>query len=90
MLANGAKDVGGWKAFTTGENEIEARAADGRLVLPWAVDYMTWNADTVPIDSTAVKDAARREVWISGEATARAKQELQARSFSVSERRRVR
>jgi hypothetical protein len=90
LLAAGSKDVGGWKALTTGENEIEAQAADGRLVLPWAVDYMTWNADTVPIDSPSVKAATRREVWISGDASTRAKQELQAKGFSVAERRPVR
>ena len=87
QLANGVKDVGGWKALTTSQNEIEAVASDGRLVFPWSVDYMTWNADTVPADTPPVKAAKTREVWIAGEATARAKQELQASGFAMIEKR---
>jgi len=90
LLAAGAKEVGGWKALTTGENEIEAVAGDGRLVLPWSVDYMTWNAGTDPEDSPPVKTATRREVWITGVATARAKEELRARGFAVLEKRPLR
>lgn len=89
LLALGAKDVGGWRALSTSGNEIEAVAADGRLVLPWSVDYMTWNADTVPVETGPVAAAKVREVWISGVATDRAKQELAARRFQVCERRPV-
>jgi hypothetical protein len=71
------------------QNEIEAVGADGRLVLPWSVDYMTWNAETVPVDSASVKATKSREVWITGVATARAKQELQAKGFTVVEKRPV-
>ena len=87
LLAAGGKEVGGWKAFHVSQNEIEAVAADGRLVLPWSVDYMTWNADTVPIDTPPVRAAQAREVWISGVATPRARQELEARGFKVVEKR---
>ena len=90
LLAVGAQDVGGWRTLTTSDNEIEAVASDGRLVLPWSVDYMTWNAGTVPQDSPPVKATAKREVWISGVATARAKQELGARGFTVVEKRPLR
>ena len=90
LLAAGAKEVGGWKALTTGENEIEAVASDGRLVLPWSVDYMTWNAGTAPEESLPVKAATTREVWVTGVATARAKDELRARGFAVIERRPLR
>ena len=90
LLAVGAQDVGGWRALTTSDNEIEAVASDGRLVLPWSVDYMTWNAGTVPQDSPPVKATAKREVWISGVATARAKEELGARGFTVVEKRPLR
>jgi hypothetical protein len=86
LLADGAAAAGGWKALTTSRNEIEAVAADGRLVLPWSVDSMTWNADTVPVDTPPVKTATTREVWITGVATARATQELRARGFAVVER----
>jgi hypothetical protein len=89
LLAKGAAEVGGWKALTTSKNEIEAVAADGRLVLPWSVDYMTWNTETVPVDTPPVKAAKAREVWISGVATDRAKQELKARGFAVLEKRPV-
>jgi hypothetical protein len=87
LLALGAKEVGAWSAFSTSRNEIEAVGADGRLVLPWSVDYMTWNAQTVPIETAPVEAAKVREVWISGVATDRAKRELAARRFEVRERR---
>ena len=90
LLAAGAKEVGGWKALTTGENEIEAAAGDGRLILPWSVDYMTWNAGTGPVESPPVKAATKREVWVTGVATARAKDELRARGFAVIEKRPLR
>jgi hypothetical protein len=90
MLAAGAKDVGGWRGFTTSRNEIEALTPDLRLVLPWAVGYMTWNAETVPVETAPVMAAKAREVWISGVATDRAKQELKAKGFAVLEKRRVR
>jgi hypothetical protein len=85
LLAAGAKGVGGWKALTASRNEIEAVAADGRLVLPWSVDYMTWNRETVPADMPPVVAAKTREVWITGVATPRARQELQARGFAALE-----
>jgi hypothetical protein len=89
MLVAGAKDVGGWRAFTTTRNEIEAVTPDLRLVLPWAVGYMTWNAETVPEMTAPVQAAKAREVWISGVATDRAKQELKAKGFEVREKRPV-
>ena len=89
MLAAGAKDVGGWRAFTTSRNEIEAVTPDLRLVLPWAVGYMTWNAETVPVMTAPVQAATAREVWISGVATDKAKQELKAKGFAVLEKRPV-
>lgn len=89
MLVAGATDVGGWRAFTTSRNEIEAVASDLRVVLPWAVGYMTWNAETVPVMTAPVQAATAREVWISGVATDRAKQELKAKGFEVREKRPV-
>jgi hypothetical protein len=90
MLAAGAGDVGGWRAFTTSRNEIEAVTHDLRVVLPWAVGYMTWNAETVPEMTAPVQAATAREVWISGVATDRAKKELAAKGFEVREKRPVR
>lgn len=87
LLAAGAKEVGGWKALTVSKNEIEAVGGDGRLVLPWSVDYMTWNAETVPEETAPVKAAKTKEVWITGVSTDTAKKELQARGFAVREKR---
>jgi len=90
MLVAGAREVGGWRGLTTSRNEIEAVTPDLRVVLPWAVGYMTWNAETVPEMTAPVQAATAREVWISGVATDQAKQELKARGFSVLEKRFVR
>lgn len=87
LLVAGAGEVGGWKSLHVTQNEIEARAGDGRVVLPWSVDYLTWNAGAVPVDSPEVRSAKAREIWLSGVATARARQELQARGFKVVEAR---
>jgi hypothetical protein len=87
LLVAGAGDVGGWKSLHVTQNEIEARAGDGRVVLPWSVDYLTWNAGAVPVDSPEIQSAKVREIWLSGAATARARQELQGRGFKVVEAR---
>ena len=50
---------------------------------------MTWNAETVPVMTAPVQAATAREVWISGVATDKAKQELKARGFAVLEKRPV-
>jgi hypothetical protein len=90
MLAASAKEVGGWRGFTISRNEIEALTPELRVVLPWAVGYMTWNAETVPVETAPVKAAKAREVWISGVATDRAKRELKKRGFEVREKRPIR
>ena len=61
-------------------------AAEGRLVMPWAVDYMTWNEEAVPADSPRFEAAKTREIWISGIATDLAKAELGALGFEVREK----
>jgi hypothetical protein len=85
LLAAGAKEVGGWTSLHATENEIEAVAADGRVVMPWAVDYMTWNEEAIPADSPRFEGAESREIWISGIATDLAKTELAALGFEVRE-----
>ena len=89
MLVAGAKEVGGWRGFTTSRNEIEAVTPDLRVVLPWAVGYMTWNAETVPEMTAPVQAATAREVWISGVATDTARKELKSKGFEVREKRPV-
>ena len=87
LLAKGAKEAGGFKAFTVSANEIEAVTAGGRLVLPWSVDYMTWNDGTAPDETPPVRGAGAKEMWISGVATERATRELKAQRFAVLEKR---
>jgi hypothetical protein len=87
LLAAGTKEVGGWTSFHTTENEIEAVAGDGRVVLPWSVDYMTWNEDAVPADSPRFEGATKKQIWISGVATELAGSELAHLGFEVVERR---
>jgi len=50
---------------------------------------MSWNAETVPVDTEPVAAAKTREVWITGVARARAEQELPAKGFAVAEKRPV-
>ena len=47
-------------------------------------------ADTAPEHSPPVKSAKAREIWITGVATPRAKQKLNAKGFAVVERQPVR
>jgi hypothetical protein len=86
LLAAGAAKVGGWKSLHATENEIEAVAADGRVVMPWSVDYMTWNEEAIPAESPRFETAKGREIWISGIATDLAKTELAALGFEVREK----
>jgi hypothetical protein len=62
---------------------------DGRVVLAWAVDYMTWNEGAIPHPSPQAQAAKRREIWIPGVATAVAKSELGLLGFEVKEKRPV-
>ena len=87
LLAAGVKETGGFTSLRTSENEIEAETADGRVILPWSVDYMTWNKEAVPVDSPALTATKAREVWISGVATEQAKANLEKRGFGVRESR---
>jgi hypothetical protein len=84
MLVAGAKDVGGRRAFTTSRNEIEAVAHDLRVVLPWAVGYMTWNAETVPVMTAPVQAATAREVRVSGVGTDQSALEREAEGLRAS------
>jgi len=90
LLAAGVGEVGGWKAVGVTDDDIEARSADGRIVLAWAADYMTWNEGTIPHSSPAIAAAKVREIWIPGIATARARSELRALGFEVREKRPLR
>jgi hypothetical protein len=88
LLAAGRDEVGGWKALrVSADGELQAEARDGRVVLPWAADYMTWNAGTVPPTSPAIAAARAREVWIPGVATERARAGLRAAGFELRDKR---
>ena len=62
---------------------------DGRLVHLVPVDYVPWTSEVAQAVDTAVKRAkedfgsARLELWITGEASARARQEMTARGLGV-------
>ena len=63
-----------------------ARARSGAFVVPAAVDYLTWAENVDSFSAEPVEGASRREVWLSGQASEKARAALQARGWVVKER----
>lgn len=56
---------------------------DGTLVVPMPVDVLSWTAPVAELFDDPALRAARREMWLDGEATMRAQRELTRRGFGL-------
>ena len=56
---------------------------DGTLVVPMPVDVLSWTAPVADLFDDPALRAARREMWLDGEATMRAQRELTRRGFGL-------
>ena len=75
--------------FVAGEHPelgrlLAARTSGGTVVMPGAVDLLTWQPELAVPGSLA--DFAKRELWLTGVASERARRELEARGWRVAER----
>jgi len=64
---------------------VFGREQSGALVVPGPVDLVSWSARLERFASRTDLEAPVRGLWISGRATPRARQELEARSWQVHE-----
>ena len=65
---------------------LAARARSGAYVVPAAVDLLTWTEDVDEFVSQPVPGATAREVLLSGESSARARDELKRQGWAVRQR----
>jgi hypothetical protein len=57
----------------------------GTLVVPGALDYVTWTPEIDQFASDPTLKAAKREIWLSGRASAAAAKELASRGWKLRE-----
>jgi len=72
-------------ASVAAKGTVFAREKGGAIVVPGAVDYVSW---TKRLEGFATREdlaAPERGVWITGRTSPRAKQQLEARGWSVHE-----
>ena len=67
-------------------NVIAGETRDGRLVIPVAVDYVAWTQVVNDFAGRPDLKGASRQLLIAGTATERAKRELAARGWTVSDK----
>lgn len=72
-------------ASVQGRGTITGREADGALVVPGPVDYVSWTERLDRFSRREDLAAARRGLWLTGQASPRATQELTARGWTVHE-----
>ena len=63
-----------------------AQSRSGALVVPAAVDYLTWTEAVDRFSAEPVAGAKTREVWLSGQVSPTAGAELKSRGWVVKER----
>ncbi len=61
------------------------RTKSGTLVVPGALDYVTWTPEIDQFASDPTLKAVKREIWLSGRASATAAKELAARGWKLRE-----
>lgn len=62
---------------------LVARIDERLLVVPMPVDVLSWTAPIAALFADPTLRAAKREMWLDGEATVRAQRELTARGFGL-------
>jgi hypothetical protein len=86
ILAQYQKQAGPLASLEARKSLFVAQSKSGALVVPAAVDYLTWTEAVDTFSAEPVPGAKSREVWLSGEASPKARAELQGRGWVVKER----
>jgi hypothetical protein len=83
LLAAYQKQTGPLASLEPRGSIVAARARSGAYVVPAAVDLLTWTEDVHEFVTEPVQGPTAREVLLSGEASARARDELKRAGWSV-------
>jgi len=86
ILAQYQKQAGPLASLEARKSLFVAQSRSGALVVPAAVDYLTWTEAVDTFSAEPVPGAKTREVWLSGQASPKARAELQGRGWVVKER----
>ena len=86
ILAQYQKQAGPLASLEARKSLFVAQSKSGALVVPAAVDYLTWTEAVDTFSAEPVPGAKTREVWLSGQASPKARAELQGRGWVVKER----
>ncbi len=86
VLAQYQKQAGPLASLEARKSLFVAQSRSGALVVPAAVDYLTWTEAVDTFSAEPVPGAKTREVWLSGQASPKARAELQGRGWVVKER----
>ena len=86
ILARYQKQVGPIASLEPRTSLFVGRARSGALVVPAAVDDLTWTEVVDEFTAEPVPGAKSREVWLSGQASTKTRAELQARGWVVKQR----
>ena len=86
ILAAFQKQTGPLASLEARPNLFVARARSGALVVPAAVDLLTWTEAVDEFSAAPVEGASARVVLLSGQASARAAAELEKRGWSVQQK----
>jgi hypothetical protein len=85
VLAQYQKQAGPLASLEARKSLFVAQSRSGALVVPAAVDYLTWTEAVDTFSAEPVPGAKSREVWLSGQASPKARAELQGRGWVVKE-----
>jgi hypothetical protein len=85
VLAQYQKQAGPLAKLEARKSLFVAHARSGAFVVPAAVDSLIWMENVDQFSAEPVPGAKTREVWLSGEASPKAKAELQSRGWVVKE-----
>jgi len=85
VLALYQKKAGPLASLEARKSLFVAHARSGAFVVPAAVDYLTWMENVDHFSAEPVPGAKAREVWLTGQASSKAKAELQSRGWVVKE-----
>lgn len=86
ILAQYQKQAGPLASLEARRSLFVGQSKSGALVVPAAVDYLTWTEAVDTFSAEPVPGAKTREVWLSGQASPKARAELQGRGWVVKER----
>jgi hypothetical protein len=85
LLARYHKEVEPVATVQARQRVFIGRTQSGAVAFPAAVDFLTWTAEVDAVSAEPGLKAAKRELWLSGRASATAKKELGGRGWAVRE-----